>query len=54
LLLDKNKDRTYENTTATTEVEMLSFMKDAMAMMVLIGFTGGVLAWMDMASRLVV
>jgi hypothetical protein len=39
---------------ATTEVEMLGFVKDAMAMVVLIGFTGGVLTWMDMASRLVV
>jgi hypothetical protein len=36
------------------EVEMLNFAKDAMAMVVLVGFTGGVLTWMDMASRLVV
>jgi hypothetical protein len=36
------------------EVEMLSFVKDAMAMVVLVGFTGGVLTWMDVASRLVV
>ena len=53
LLLDVNEYRTYKNKTATMEVEMLSFMKDAMAMVTLIGFTGGVLTWMDMASRLV-
>ena len=33
---------------------MISFVKDAMAMLGLIGFTGGLLTWMDMASRLVV
>jgi len=32
---------------------MLMFMKDAMAMVALCGFTGATLAWMDMASRLV-
>ena len=53
MLLDVNEYRTYKNKTATMEVEMLSFMKDAMAMVTLIGFTGGVLTWMDMASRLV-
>jgi hypothetical protein len=36
------------------EVEMLSFVKDAMAMVTLVGFTAAVLTWMDMASRLVV
>ena len=33
---------------------MLSFVKDAMALVVLVGFTGAILTWMDMASRLVV
>ena len=32
---------------------MLSFMKDALAMVALIGFTGATLTWMDVASRLV-
>lgn len=32
---------------------MLMFLKDAMAMVALCGFTGAMLAWMDMASRLV-
>jgi len=32
---------------------MLTFLKDAMAMLALCGFTGATLAWMDMASRLV-
>jgi hypothetical protein len=32
---------------------MLTFLKDAMAMITLIGFTGAMLTWMDMASRLV-
>ena len=32
---------------------MLTFVKDAMAMVTLIGFTGAILTWMDMASRLV-
>jgi hypothetical protein len=36
------------------EVEMLSFVKDAMAMITLIGFTAGLVTWMDVASRLVV
>jgi len=53
MLLDENKSRTYKNNIATMEVEMLTFVKDAMAMVTLIGFTGAVLTWMDMASRLV-
>jgi len=36
------------------EVEMLGFVKDAMAMVTLVGFTAGLVTWMDMASRLVV
>ena len=32
---------------------MLTFLKDAMAMVTLVGFTGAMLTWMDMASRLV-
>ncbi len=32
---------------------MLSFMKDMLAMVALVGFTGASLAWMDMASRFV-
>jgi hypothetical protein len=53
MLLDENKYRTYKNERATTEVEMLSFVKDMMALVALVGFTGAAMAWMDMASRLV-
>jgi hypothetical protein len=51
--LDVNKYRTYKNVTATTEVAMLTFLKDMMAMVALVGFTGASITWMDMASRLV-
>jgi hypothetical protein len=53
MLLDENKYRTYKNEQATTEVEMLTFFKDAMALVAVCGFTGALLTWMDMASRLV-
>jgi hypothetical protein len=53
MLLDQNRLRTYKNKMATTEVEMLNFMKDAMALAALVGFTGAAMTWMDMASRLV-
>ena len=53
MLLDQNELRTYKNKSATTEGEMLTFLKDAMAMGALCGFTGATLAWMDMVSRLV-
>ena len=53
MLLDENKSRTYKNETKTTEVDMLSFLKDAMALVALCGFTGATLTWMDTASRLV-
>ena len=53
MLLDLNKRRTYKNKIATMEVEMLTFVKDMMALMALVGFTGASLTWMDMASRLV-
>ena len=33
---------------------MLGFVKDAMAMVTLVGSTAGLVTWMDMASRLVV
>ena len=33
---------------------MLSFVKDMLALVALIGFTGAAMTWMDMASRLVV
>jgi hypothetical protein len=36
------------------EVEMLGFVKDATAMITLIGFTAGLVTWMEVASRLVV
>ena len=52
MLLDENKCRTYKNELAT-EVEMLGFVKDMMAMVALCGFTGAAMCWMDMASRLV-
>ncbi len=32
---------------------MLTFFKDALALIALCGFTGATLTWMDMASRLV-
>jgi hypothetical protein len=32
---------------------MLVFLKDAMALVAICGFTGATIAWMDMASRLV-
>jgi len=53
MLLDQNVERTYKNKIATVEVEMLMFLKDAMAIIALCGFPGATLAWMDMASRLV-
>jgi hypothetical protein len=53
MLLDVNKSRTYKNVTETTEVAMLGFVKDMMALFALVGFTGAAMTWMDMASRLV-
>jgi len=53
MLLDRNKERTYKNKTQTNEANMQTFLKDAMALVALCGFTGATLAWMDMASRLV-
>ena len=53
MLLDENKDRTYKNKTQTAEGAMLVFLKDAIALVSIIGFTGASLTWMDMASRLV-
>ena len=32
---------------------MLVFVKDALALAALVGFTGASLAWLDLASRLV-
>ncbi|HWV01898.1 MAG TPA: hypothetical protein VN109_12085 [Devosia sp.] len=54
MLLDENKSRTHKNKQQTAETKMLTFLKDAMALMALCGFTGAAIAWMDMASRLVV
>ena len=51
--LDVNGMRTYKNKHATTEVQMLSFVKDLLAFLVLGGFSVGALAWVDVASRLV-
>lgn len=51
--LDKNELRTYKNETKTTEVSMLSFVKDLLAFLVLGGFSVGALSWMDVAARLV-
>ena len=53
MLLDQNKKRTYKNVSATKEIDMFTFLKDAMALVALCGFTGATLCWMDMASRLV-
>lgn len=32
---------------------MLTFLKDMMALVALVGFMGAAMTWMDMASRLV-
>jgi hypothetical protein len=32
---------------------MLYFLKDALALVALVGFTGATLTWLDLASRLV-
>jgi hypothetical protein len=50
--LDSNKSGTYKNRTATQEAEMPVFLKDFMALISIVGFSGGLLTWMDMASRL--
>jgi hypothetical protein len=34
-------------------LEVFNVLKDAMALVALIGFTGASLTWLDMASRLV-
>lgn len=51
--LDKNKIETYKNVPETTEVSMLSFLKDALAFITIAGFSVASLGWMDIASRLV-
>ena len=51
--LDVNGMRTYKNKHETTEVQMLSFVKDLLAFLVLGGFSVASLTWMDIASRLV-
>jgi hypothetical protein len=51
--IDMNIERTYKNKHETTEVQMLSFVKDLLAFLVLGGFSVGSLTWMDIASRLV-
>jgi len=51
--LDKNKNGTYKNIHETTEVPMLSFLKDALAFITIAGFSVASLSWMDIAARLV-
>lgn len=51
--LDKNKMETYKNVSETTEVPMLSFLKDAAAFISIAGFSVASLGWMDIAARLV-
>jgi hypothetical protein len=51
--LDGNRERTYKNKQRTPELQMRVFLKDAMALVAIVGFTGATLAWVDMASRLV-
>jgi hypothetical protein len=51
--LDKNKIETYKNVSETTEVNMLSFLKDALAFATIAGFSLASLTWMDIAARLV-
>jgi hypothetical protein len=51
--VDKNKKETYKNVPETTEVSMLSFLKDALAFITIAGFSVASLSWMDIAARLV-
>jgi hypothetical protein len=51
--LDKNKNGTYKNVPETTEVLMLTFLKDALAFITIAGFSVASLGCMDIASRLV-
>jgi hypothetical protein len=51
--LDKNETKTYKNIPETTEVQMLSFLKDAAAFITIAGFSVASLSWMDIAARLV-
>jgi hypothetical protein len=53
MMLDKNKDRTYKNTTETQEVAVIAFVKDLLAFVALGGFSVASLTWMDIAARLV-
>jgi len=53
LTLDRNKAGTYKNIIATRETEMLTFLQDFAAFVVLGAFTVGSLTWMDMLTRLV-
>lgn len=53
LTLDRNKTGTYKNIIATRETEMLTFLQDFAAFVVLGAFTVGSLTWMDMLTRLV-
>lgn len=53
MALDENELRTYKNKRETTEVHMLSFVKDLMAFLVLGGFSVGALTWVDIGSQLV-
>lgn len=50
--LDENKPGTYKNKRQTQEIEMPVFLKDFMALISIVGFSGGLMVWMDMVSRL--
>ena len=51
--LDKNINGTYKNIHETTEVPMLTFLKDLLAFATIAGFSVASLTWMDIAARLV-
>jgi hypothetical protein len=51
--IDRNEYGTYKNITETTEVPMLSFVKDFLALATIAGFSVASLTWVDIAARLV-
>jgi hypothetical protein len=51
--VDENKQRTYKNKMRNTEVIVLTFVKDLLAIVALGGFSVASLTWMDFAVRLV-
>jgi hypothetical protein len=50
--MDRNKNGTYKNRTATTERKMLAAIKDFLALVAISGFATVSLTWLDLAHRL--